>query len=285
MERRAALALALCLTTIAGFFMVAYGTQVGFFGSDKRSDEVALADPTRSASPTAAPASAPGTEIIEQVIYRDVFVPGPNGGSAANATTSGGVSPSGSTAPSGSTSGGGGESGAGETKEEGLNGWVKSVGSSSFTLGGTHVGDAVISVSSQTKYTSALAPTFSFSQIAPGMYLKTKVLVGAGDLPTGPNGSWAAVSVRQDVKTIGLNGTVASVGSGTFTLSGTHEGTAVIVVNGSTKYASDIDGSLSFADIRTGMYLKTKVVVGEGEASTGPSGSWIAFSVTEAVEG
>jgi hypothetical protein len=87
------------------------------------------------------------------------------------------------------------------------------------------------------------------------------------------------------VKTIGLDGTVTSVGSGTFTLSGTREGTAVVVVNSSTKYASDIDGSFSFADIHTGMYLKTKVVIGDGDEPTGPSGSWIAFSATEAVPG
>src|SRR3989304_5287754 len=77
---------------------------------------------------------------------------------------------------------------------------------------GTHVGDAVIAVSSQTTYNSALAPSFSFSQITPGMSLKTKVLVAGGGMPTGPNGSWTAVSVKQDVKTIGLDGAVTSAG-------------------------------------------------------------------------
>jgi len=285
MKRRASLALALFLTTIVGFFIVAYGTQVGFFGSDDRSDD-APADAAGAVTPTSVPTTAPPQpQVIEQIIYRDEYVSAPATDSAGN-TSSGGTTANPDSQPSGSSGGGGGdESSQGELREEGLNGWVQTVGASSFTLGGTHVGDALISVSSQTEFSSALAPSFSFSQITPGMYLKTKVLVAGGDLPTGPNGSWAAVSVKQDVKTIGLDGTVTSVGSGTFTLSGTREGTAVIVVDGSTKYASDIDGSFSFADIHTGMYLKTKVVVGEGDEPTGPSGSWIAFSVTEAVPG
>jgi len=284
MKRRASLALALCLTTIVGFFIVAYGTQIGFFGGGSSDD--APADAAGAVTPTSVPTTAPPQpQVIEQIIYRDEYVSAPASDSAGN-TTSGGTTANPDSQPSGSSGGGGGdESSQGELREEGLSGWVQTVGASSFTLGGTHVGDALISVSSQTTYNSALAPSFSFSQITPGMYLKTKVLVAGGGMPTGPNGSWTAVSVKQDVKTIGLDGTVTSVGSDTFTLSGTREGTAVIVVNGSTKYASDIDGSFSFADIHAGMYLKTKVVVGEGDEPTGPSGSWIAFSVTEAVPG
>ena len=281
MKRRASLALALCLTTIVGFFIVAYGTQVGFFGSDDSSDDVALADPSGVASPTTDPTSPSEPQIIEQVIYRDEFVQ--SSGGSADTGSSVGTSPGGAGGSGGAQQQGDQPAEEGGPREEGLNGWVQAVGANSFTLSGTHVGDAVISVSSQTTYNSALAPSFSFSQIKPGTYLKTKVLVAEGDTPTGPNGSWAAVSVKEDVKTIGLEGTVASVSSGTFTLSGTREGTAVIVVNSSTKYASDIDGSFGFADIHTGMYLKTKVVVGEGDAPTGPGGSWIAFSVTEAV--
>ena len=294
MKRRAALALALCLTTIVGFFVVAYGTQVGFFGSDDSSNAGALADPSAAASPAIASTAAPEPEIIEQVIYKDEFVAAPSGSSAdagsSGGTSSGGTRSGGAPGPEQGGTAGGDTGGSeptpqGAITEEGLNGWVETVGASSFTLNGTHVGDAVISVSSQTMYSSALAHSFSFSQIEPGMFLRVKVLVAAGGLPTGPNGSWAAVSVRQDLITVPLNGTVTSVSSGSFTLSGTHEGSVVIVVDGSTKYASDIDGSFSFADIQVGMYLKTKVVVGEGETPTGPGGSWVAFKVTEAVPG
>src|SRR3989304_5265212 len=79
MKRRAALALALCLTTIVGFFVVAYGTQVGFLGGGSGAqDAAAQADPT--AEPTQPPAAAAPSQpqVIEEYVYRDVFVSSPD---------------------------------------------------------------------------------------------------------------------------------------------------------------------------------------------------------------
>ena len=64
MKRRGALALALCLTTIVGFFIVAYGTHIGFFGGRRGADDAAAqanptAEPTPPPAPTAAPEPAP----------------------------------------------------------------------------------------------------------------------------------------------------------------------------------------------------------------------------------
>ena len=83
MKRRAALALALCLTTIVGFFIVGYGTQIGFFGgSSGTSDAAAHTDPTAAA--TQPPAAAPSQpHVIEQYIYRYVFVSNPDAGAAS----------------------------------------------------------------------------------------------------------------------------------------------------------------------------------------------------------
>jgi len=83
MKRRAALALALCLTTIVGFFIVGYGMQIGFFGGGSGpGDAAAQADPT--AEPTQPPAAAPSEpQVIEQYVYRDVFVSSPGEGGAS----------------------------------------------------------------------------------------------------------------------------------------------------------------------------------------------------------
>src|SRR4030067_618411 len=52
MKRRAALALALCLTTIVGFFIVGYGMQIGFFGGGSGpGDAAARGDPTAGPHP------------------------------------------------------------------------------------------------------------------------------------------------------------------------------------------------------------------------------------------
>jgi len=74
MKRRAALALALCLTTIVGFFIVGYGKQIGFFGGGSGpGDASAQADPTPE--PTQPPPAAPAEpQVIEQYVYRDVYV-------------------------------------------------------------------------------------------------------------------------------------------------------------------------------------------------------------------
>ena len=93
MKRRAALALALCLTTIVGFFIVAYGMQIGFFGGgDGPGDAAAQTDPT--AEPTQPPAAAAPAqpEVIEQYVYRDVYIASPDSGST-NAGASGTTAP------------------------------------------------------------------------------------------------------------------------------------------------------------------------------------------------
>ena len=89
MKRRAALALALCLTTIVGFFIVGYGMQIGFFGGGSGpGDAAAQADPT--VEPTQPPAAAPSEpQVIEQYVYRDVFVSNP--GEGAESTGSAGA--------------------------------------------------------------------------------------------------------------------------------------------------------------------------------------------------
>ena len=83
MKRRAALALALCLTTIAGFFIVGYGMQIGFFGGGSGpGDAAAQSDPT--VEPTQPPAAAPSEpQVLEQYVYRDVFVSSPSEGAAS----------------------------------------------------------------------------------------------------------------------------------------------------------------------------------------------------------
>ena len=88
MKRRAALALALCLTTIVGFFIVGYGMQIGFFGGGSGpGDAVAQADPT--AEPTQPPAAAPSQpQVIEQYVYRDVFS-SPSEGAASTGAADG----------------------------------------------------------------------------------------------------------------------------------------------------------------------------------------------------
>jgi len=88
MKRRAALALALCLTTIVGFFIVGYGMQIGFFGGGSGpGDAVAQADPT--ATPTQPPAAAPSEpQVIEEYVYRDVFVSNSDEGAASGGSAS-----------------------------------------------------------------------------------------------------------------------------------------------------------------------------------------------------
>jgi len=87
MKRRAALAVALCLTTIVGFFIVGYGMQIGFFGGGGPGDAAAQADPT--AEPTQPPAAAPSQpQVIEQYVYRDVFVSSPSEGVASTGSAS-----------------------------------------------------------------------------------------------------------------------------------------------------------------------------------------------------
>src|SRR3990170_8870885 len=88
MKRRASLALALCLTTIVGFFIVAYGTQIGFFGGGSSDD--APADAAGAVTPTSVPTTAPPQpQVIEQIIYRDEYVSAPATDSAGNTASDG----------------------------------------------------------------------------------------------------------------------------------------------------------------------------------------------------
>jgi len=284
MKRRMALAFALLFTTIAGFFVVAYVLEGGLLGGDTAAPQV-----TESGAQTAGPA-APTPQVIEQYVYRDEVVQAPgsdsDGSSGGANDAGGGGGPGGTTSPDnppGSTpQPGGPATPTGETREEGLNGYVVAVGNGTFTLTGTHVGDAAISVTSRTEYSSALSSSFSLSQIAAGQFLRVKVRVAEGNLPTGPSGSWQATSIREDLLTEALNGNVTSVGPATFTLSGTKWGEVTMSVTGTTKYESEIDGSLTFGEIQPGMYLKTKVILGPGDAPTGPNGTWVAVNVKEA---
>jgi hypothetical protein len=94
MKRRAALALALCLTVIVGFFIVGYGTQIGFFGGHRGPDDAAAqADPM--AAPTQPPAAAAPAQpqVIEELVYRDVFVSGGEAGAGSTSTGDGGAAP------------------------------------------------------------------------------------------------------------------------------------------------------------------------------------------------
>ena len=86
MKRRAALALALCLTTIVGFFIVGYGMQIGFFGGGSGpGDAAAQSNPT--AEPTQPPPAAPTQpEVIEQYVYRDVYVSSQDSGGVSGST-------------------------------------------------------------------------------------------------------------------------------------------------------------------------------------------------------
>ena len=84
------MALALFLTTIVGFFIVGYGMQIGFFGGGNGpGDAVAQADPT--AEPAQPPAAAAPAEpqVIEQYVYRDVFVSSPSEGAASTGAADG----------------------------------------------------------------------------------------------------------------------------------------------------------------------------------------------------
>ena len=103
MKRRGALALALCLTTIVGFFIVAYGTHVGFFGGRRGADDAAAqANPTPE--PTPPPDAAPPAElqVIEEIVYQDVVVSDPGSGPAgggSGGTSAGSAPQSSQTAP------------------------------------------------------------------------------------------------------------------------------------------------------------------------------------------
>src|SRR3990172_9867938 len=95
MKRRAALALALLFTTIAGFFMVAYGHQAGFFGGRDGAEDGGPADAVaeqRQPTPTTVPPDPTETvRVIEEYLYEDVAVPAPaSGGATAVQPGSGG---------------------------------------------------------------------------------------------------------------------------------------------------------------------------------------------------
>jgi len=93
MKRRGALALALCLTTIVGFFIVAYGTHIGFFGGRRGADDAAAqANPTAEPTPPPAPAPPAEPQAIEEIVYQDVVVSNPGSGSAGGGSGGGSAS-------------------------------------------------------------------------------------------------------------------------------------------------------------------------------------------------
>jgi hypothetical protein len=83
-----------------GFFIVGYGTQIGFFSGNGPDDAAAQADPP--AEPTQPPpAAAPSQpQVIDEYVYRDVFLSSPDAGAA-----SGEAAPQSAPAPAGATQG------------------------------------------------------------------------------------------------------------------------------------------------------------------------------------
>ncbi len=238
MKRRAALAAALTLTTMVGFFIVAYGTQVGFFGlfGGSSGDEALASDsldvPAEAPAvlvPTPLQVSAPEPQVIDQYYYEDVFVPaqGPGGG------------------------GGGSEQ-------------------------GTPEGDA----DAPANPTPAAQNDDPAPQDTP-----EEVITEDPEDPEGPEEPEEVTTEDpEEMDRENLEGKVVAVGDGTFTLTGTRFGDAVIVVTSDTEYRSEDGGSLTFAEIQVGIYLKTKVLVGRENSPTGPDGSWVAVRVEEEEE-
>ena len=85
----------------------------------------------------------------------------------------------------------------GSTRDEGIKGTVIQLHDGAFTLAGTYVGDAVVSLTPDTEFSSELRDDFTADDIAVGMYLKVHVWVGPGDTPTGPEGTWTADRIRE----------------------------------------------------------------------------------------
>ena len=211
-----------------------------------------------------------------------------SGGAVAGAASG----PTSSTTPSTTiTEGPGGHHGFGGTPPAAF-GTVASVGADSFTVT-THDGTKVtVDVSGTTTYVDPAVATPSFADVKVGTHVAvfgtdtsntvsaTKVAVGGPDRdggggPGGPRGG--------DGTPPAAFGTVASVGTSTFTLT-SRDGTKVTVdVSSSTSYMEFGKTSASIADVTVGAHVAvfgtdtdntvTATKVGIESATAGPGGS------------
>ncbi len=100
MKKQASLALALCLTVIVGFAVVAYGSQLGFFKKSTAAGQddtaaalIAIATYAAGFATTHTPTRAPEPVIVDEYIYEDVIVQPPASGAGASANEAGDVGP------------------------------------------------------------------------------------------------------------------------------------------------------------------------------------------------
>ena len=215
MSRRVSMALALLLTSVAGFVIMSYSADQGLFGGggSKGNNAAVQAPPTEVApQPT-----APPPQVVEQTIYRDVYVQG-GVGSGSNPGSPGQPAPqdngSQSTSEQAADSGGSAPvTTPGATQaptaaptaaptpqplsSRELSGTVSAKTSDSFTLTGGSAGTVVITVTPSTAYESDPHPSLSFAQITTGMKIKANVVTGPGGTPTGSNGAWVAKKVQE----------------------------------------------------------------------------------------
>lgn len=77
-----------------------------------------------------------------------------------------------------------------------------------------------------------------------------------------------------NVQAIDLQGTVSAVGNGTFTVSGTSRGAAVISTNSSTTWEGG-----QFGNLTAWTRVEVKVLAAGGSQPTGPNGTWLAVHV------
>ena len=156
-------------------------------------------------------------------------------------------------------------------------GTVASVATGSFTITGEGGATTTVTVDGSTAYVDDAVAAPSFQDVAVGRFVivlgsraggtvaATKVIVTGrhpGDDPSGPVGSSATTVPSGDEDSDGDHGapmappaaagTVATVGSGSFTVSSFHGGTVTVTVDGSTVYVGHDGASASFASIVVG---------------------------------
>jgi len=179
-------------------------------------------------------------------------------------------------------------------------GTVASVGSNTFTLTTHDATTVTVHVSSSTTYVdpSVTSPTFSTIKVGDHVAVfgtdtsdtvtATKVAIGGPDGHGGPGGHGGKGGPGDHDGFGGTPpaafGTVASVGSNTFTVT-THDSTTVTVhVSSSTTYKEFGKASASLADVTVGARVVvfgtdtsdtvTATSVGIGDPGSGPSGSF-----------
>jgi hypothetical protein len=199
LNRRVSIALALLLTTVAGFVITTYGMNNGMFGGDGDAAPLQV----QATIPATPAATAPPPQVVEQVVYRDEYVRV----SAPSSSTGGEAAPQPAAPPAARTSEQDDEDdvatappqptnppAAGQSVEAtDLQGTVSAIGNGTFTLQGTQFGSVVISTNSSTQYEGG-----QFDDLAPGVRVEAKVLAAGGSQPTGPDGSWVAVDVHME---------------------------------------------------------------------------------------